>query len=871
MAPPSWLAKVARLRLQGEPLAAVAALEAGLAGLPSYVDGWNLQGVILCDDLQRYEEAIASFDEALKYKPDSHVAWHMRGVALAYVGIYEDAIFSFDKSLKYKLDYLSWSDRGIVMAKLERYEEAIASFDEALKHKSDFPEAWYNRGLALENLRHYEAAIVSYGESLKHKPDFPEAWVNRGLVLGNLGHYEEAIASYDEALKYKPNDPVALASRGFSFLLLGQHEEAIAGFDEALKHKPDFYLVWQYRGRVLNDLGRSEAAIDSCDEALRHKLDDPEAWIVPAEAICRLSIDRLTSSNLLTAIRPPLISILQQPERHITALQEALPHLTSGSLAWGHIHLELGNAYFKHGKAKPSPRPYWRDAVRSYQTALSNFTSEAMLERRLEVLQGMIRALLALEDISAARDYQQEGRTLFEQLRSAQPEPRKPAFEAKFSSFSHREIDLLMGENNPVAALEQAEFYKNRCLTWILDAWQETVLSPSMAQMQTLCNTHTAMLYWHLSPDNLTTFILIDGQPPVVLASDRRQQSHKFEQWMQDYDRHYRDYASQKKVAGDRANHPWRKTLEPQLDQLRQILQIDRLCEQLPATVDTLILLPHRDLHRFPIHALFPDRFTTAYLPSCQIGLNLRDRQHTAPAYLPLLNIDDPQTEQDEMPFAQLESAIVRHLAPNATHISPANASVDNVIQALQNPHRTFHFTGHGAYNSRQPEASAIALTDGLLTAKRINKLDLSSYSLIGLAACETAVTGKDDITTEYVGLATAFLKAGAANVLSTLWQVDEISSAWLMIRFYQYLLAGDPPILALKQAQHWLRTITLSELIDWISALATPAGLAYRWQKELEVQVHLLSGQQGTMEPADRPYHHPFHWAAYTLTGQPL
>jgi hypothetical protein len=91
--------------------------------------------------------------------------------------------------------------------------------------------------------------------------------------------------------------------------------------------------------------------------------------------------------------------------------------------------------------------------------------------------------LLNLKEIAAARLYQQQGIAVFVQLRAEQPDRLKPAFEAKFSSFSQLEIDLLVGENNPIAALEQAEFYKNRCLTWILDQWQETVISPSYAEM----------------------------------------------------------------------------------------------------------------------------------------------------------------------------------------------------------------------------------------------------------------------------------------------------------------------------------------------------------------------------------------------------
>ncbi|MDY7052279.1 tetratricopeptide repeat protein, partial [Limnospira fusiformis] len=52
-----------------------------------------------------YKQAISSYDQALKYKPDDHVAWYNRGVALSYLGEYKQAISSYDQALKYKPDY----------------------------------------------------------------------------------------------------------------------------------------------------------------------------------------------------------------------------------------------------------------------------------------------------------------------------------------------------------------------------------------------------------------------------------------------------------------------------------------------------------------------------------------------------------------------------------------------------------------------------------------------------------------------------------------------------------------------------------------------------------------------------------------------
>ena len=60
-----------------------------------------------------YEEAIASYDHALKIKPDYHSAWYNRGVALFNLGRYEEAIASYDHALKIKPDkHQAWNNWG---------------------------------------------------------------------------------------------------------------------------------------------------------------------------------------------------------------------------------------------------------------------------------------------------------------------------------------------------------------------------------------------------------------------------------------------------------------------------------------------------------------------------------------------------------------------------------------------------------------------------------------------------------------------------------------------------------------------------------------------------------------------------------------
>ena len=770
-------------------------------------------------------------------------------------------------------------------------EAALKLIDAGLEESRLCIDGWELKGRILQSLGRYVESVEANQEVLNLLEAgvlssevgwsvTPEDFFNAGNLSAEDGAFEDAVTSYDRALQINPNNYQSWSNRGNVLSELGRKEEAITSYDCALQINPDYYIAWFNRGNVLSELGRKEEAIASYGHVLQINPDYYIAWFNRAIAICYLGVEKLSSTDLLGMIRRCPISALRQPEPHVAALQEALPHLTENSENWARIHLAIGDAYLKHAKYKQNPSPYWRDAVRSYQTAYPILSAQKFPEDRLKVLQGLIRVYLAFEDIPTARRFQQEGKQLFEQLRPAKAAHLKPAFERKFASFAQLEIDLFIGDQNPIAALEQAEFYKNRCLTWILDSWKDSLKSPSYSEVKQLADTQTAIIYWHLSVDSLTTFFLTtDRAEPVVLTTNRRQQAQQLQQWLGTYLSQYRSYANQKPKSTEfneqtesdehLVNHPWRKSLTTQIDKLRSILQIDAISQQLPDTINRLILVPHRDLHCVPLQSLFADRFTCTFLPSLQIGLQLQ-ADHSPLKIAPLLNIEDPETDQLEMRFAHIESAVIQRLIKDSVSVSKNAASLETVTEALHSPYKTFHFNGHGAYNPATPSASALGLTDGLLTAKQINQLNLKNYQLICLAACETALTGKDGIPDEYVGLASAFLKAGASNVLSTLWPIDEIASAWIMIRFYQGLLAGKTPAVALKAAQTWIQTISKNELANWINQLSQLPGLPPNPRDRLKAHAeNIRKKEEGTMEPNQSiDYSHPYYWAAFTLTG---
>ncbi len=118
------------------------------------------------------------------------------------------------------------------------------------------------------------------------------------------------------------------------------------------------------------------------------------------------------------------------------------------------------------------------------------------------------------------------------------------------------------------------------------------------------------------------------------------------------------------------------------------------------------------------------------------------------------------------------------------------------------------NYDGSGAVHSTVrslPDGRRYLADKGrLLTLKEIvSGLDLGTTELVVLSACESGLVGFRGKSDEFVGLPGGFLRAGARNVVASLWVVDDQATAMLMERFYRYLFEeGLPPSKALRRAQ---------------------------------------------------------------------
>jgi CHAT domain-containing protein len=86
-----------------------------------------------------------------------------------------------------------------------------------------------------------------------------------------------------------------------------------------------------------------------------------------------------------------------------------------------------------------------------------------------------------------------------------------------------------------------------------------------------------------------------------------------------------------------------------------------------------------------------------------------------------------------------------------------------------------------------------------LLQVREIRTLPLNS-ELVTLSACDTGVgpVGEEGVA----NIVNAFIEAGAQSVVSTLWEMEDRSTAQLMMAFYRHLSQREGKAEALREAQ---------------------------------------------------------------------
>ncbi len=796
-------------------------------------------------------------------------------------------------------------------------EQAIEYYQRALQvfTREAFPENWAgtqnNLGLAyFEHLHgdraaNLEAAIECYQLALQvhSREAFPANWANTQANLGNAYLYrlhgdraanlEQAIECCQRALQVytreafpedwaKTQNNLGIAYRN---RLHGDRaanlEAAIECYQLALQvhSREAFPANWAntqanlgnaYLYRLHGDRAANlEQAIECCQRALQVYTREafPENWANTQNNLGNAYLNRLHGDRAANL------------EQAIECCQRALQVYTREAFPenWANTQNNLGNAYLNrlHGDRAANLEL----AIECNQLALQVRTREAFPEYHFQTKFNLGLAYQALKKwLNAHTAFADAIETLESFQRRIKSEEARRNIAEQWNKLYDHIVTVCLAMGDPYQAFE----YVERSKTYNFNTFTMTSSQPfRLSYLQWRLDEQTALVEWYINQAEKVLQIFVVTKRDIVTGKTVEGEVTNLYFEAANYLNDYYD-----------PSKDWQKELPNYLRRLTKWLHLDTLVANLQPTpeIQRLILVPHCYLHLFPIHALpladgqcLLDKFTSVqYVPSSQLFVSLH--QQARPDFDQLLAINNPT---EDLTHAQAEvTAIQGHFSPPLTVLNGTTATKTNLRQALASNHcHCLHFAGHGYFDFNHPLISGLVLAHGrcselpaaadpnryrkisphyyldlehYLTLTEVFTLPLKHCRLVTLSACETGLVDQKSGNDEYISLPAAFLAAGASNVISSLWKVDDISTALLMAKFYQNYFTDltQPVALALNQAQHWLRTATQQELLKW--ALLTFTGDSLK----------LVNRELNDSNSSEIPYKKPYYWAGFNAIG---
>jgi len=769
----------------------------------------NIGGVCLL--LGRYEEAIDHYRQALAISQQLDSTTSMSqdhgniGLGLLGLGQLPEALREFDRAIELaskagmRQDQAFWlRNKGGALVQAGRYDEGFALYRQALAIYDEV-EAPAERAAALHDAGHLHLLL---GDTDTAERLFREALaaarridLSRGvtlnlLALGDLhqrvGNLDEAAALFAEARdRARAADEQPLLARSLLRLASvhrGQDrlEPAASEAAEALEIsrrmgsrllEAEALLV---RADVTRLEGRARPALEdlAAAKAVAEQVGDPEllwqAHLGRAKAQEALGDKAAAVESLLAAVTviEGVRSRLQEQRYRTGYLQDKYE-----------VYTELVRLQLELGRTEDAFSSAERLRARNYAEQLDGRIAVPLSdeERRTETrLRARIRQLQrALGEEGA--DSRPAGSTRAVETFSAELQEA----ERQYQTFLVERIPAVSAAAGPVGSL------------------------PASALRDRL-GRDEALIEYVVAPDRITAFVVTSRGLQATTQRIRSVDLAARIELLRDLLRRPGDDRWQKPATSLAATllHPL--VADGALKGVRQVYVVPHgVLNYLPFS-----LLPLQD---GPADALAIDRYSIAYLPAAAA---LLATARPAAAERSVLAV---APSRSRLRYAPTEARAVDALFRPNSRLLVGSDATEQRVKALAGEFSLLHLATHGQFNKYSPLLSGLELEaseteDGLLQVHEVLGLRLRS-DLVTLSACDTALGSgyfaEVPAGDEFVGLTRAFLSAGSAAVLATLWEVDDRSSVTLMRRFYEQVSTGAEPdkARALNAAQRALRS----------------------------------------------------------------
>jgi tetratricopeptide (TPR) repeat protein len=237
----------------------------------------------------KFDEAIALYNQALSYKPTFPETHFFLGNAFDQLGRPDEAVAEYEKALWFKpMQEQTHIFLGIVLGKQKKYVEAITNYEAALVIAPDSAVAHNNLARIYHTQGKFDEAVAHYQAALQLDSKLSLAHNNLGILLLQKNDLAGGTVQLREALRLNPTNSETVFNLARALNQQRQWPEAAELFSKVVRDdSPDVRAHYEF-GAALAHIKKTREAMAQFAAAILLQPDNPDAldglaWILSTD------------------------------------------------------------------------------------------------------------------------------------------------------------------------------------------------------------------------------------------------------------------------------------------------------------------------------------------------------------------------------------------------------------------------------------------------------------------------------------------------------------------------------------------------------------------------------------------------------------
>ena len=723
---------------------------------------------------------------------------------------------------------------GSECMKKSRLQEALQYFETFLYVAKQVGGKWettalgmlgttlYGMGLTDKAVSHFEA-LADIAKQNGNKDDEAQAYLHLARCYCHFGQHDKAIGYSEWYLNYSKYNQNKVMKRleGFAHLTIGYSCFQLQRLEEAFGHYKaslDIAKETDYKELAV----KASVALGHFD-LQRGRYEEALKYYQTGTAIAKENGDRV--NEVLASHHVGVCFFrLSQHEKAVDQLLAVCKMVEKGGYNIGSAEANymLGQCYFFGLGQYDKAERHLKRAVLFYQELFDgalrqDYYKVSRCEHSVRAYRLLILVLLTQNKAEEGLLVAERGRSkaLAELMTTSYSLKTSEANEARALSLSQiREVVKLLDttviffsllENNDTSII----------WSWTIKSNGQVTDMPCgiVSEETTSCEAQASPATLAVKGTNLMSILAETRQ---LLIKDRGSREYEDRSLSFLYAEDYVTCANNRLIEDEEEQEKLQSYEEKRKDALRRLYQI--LCPRLQERTggSQVVIVSDGPVHLIPFAALIDENghylaesLQVRHVPSLATAkLIMEHRVDLKGGTIPLI-VGDPAIPKRRLPCAKEEALMISKLL-GVEPLIGENATKEKVLQSLEKA-KLIHIAAHGDMERGE---ILLASNPGSKGEKKDYMLMLSDLegkplraSLVVLSCCHSA---KGEVKADgVIGIARAFIGAGARSVLVALWAISDEGTLYFMKAFYQHFSRGLKASECLNKAMEVMRNST--------------------------------------------------------------